>query len=148
MRQRNNELCSKCEYERDIAIPSIGSQRKCEEVCTYVIVGDSNAGLLLVSSALSMSHLARWNCPCLLIALAWGSSKQATCSPVERGLLSTTLHQTRRHYASLCLQHLCVANRIAGNARTVSTYFGNNLRCCRTSHDSDSMIMKRGADAM
>jgi hypothetical protein len=56
---------------------------QCEEVCTYVIVGDSNAGLLLVSSALSMSHLGRWNCPCLLIALAWGPSKQATCSPLS-----------------------------------------------------------------
>jgi len=43
--------------------------------CTYVIVGHSDAGLLFVSSTLSMSHLGRWIGPGLLIELAMGSVK-------------------------------------------------------------------------
>jgi hypothetical protein len=123
-------------------------QRKCRERKrrTYVIVSHSYSWFLLVSSALSMSHLGRWSWPCLLTRVSLGFLKPHV-RRWNAGLRSNALPPpTGENMLVMPATSVRCKSGLQGVPGTSPTYLTNGsryLKCRRFYHHSGSMILER-----
>lgn len=123
-----------------------GPKRTSRKQCTYVIVGNRDAGLLFVSSALSMSHLGRWSWPCLLILLAMGSVKPHVRRWNQGCGRALNKESSCCHACNICALQIGLQGAPGPSQLTSGTF--KVPECRRIYHSSDSMALKRGAEGI